>query len=111
MVYPHGQDWLAFKVLGLMRLVRLIKIKRKLSTYLVSPWMHLASIAGLYMLAAHCLACLLFFVGRWQLLNLERGGPNDFVGARLSTAVAEKMVCLSSIVTARAATACIGPKS
>lgn len=81
-VYPKGADWLAFKMMNLIRFFRLIKIKRKLSAYLVSPWTHLGSVVGFYMLSAHCLACLLFFIGRWQLLNLERGGPNDFVGAR-----------------------------
>jgi hypothetical protein len=95
-VYPRGQDWLAFKCINLIRFVRLIKVKRTLSPYLVSPWAHLSSVVGVYMLSAHCLACLLFFVGRWQLLNLERGGPNDFTGAGAAQHDACKLVCCSN---------------
>lgn len=79
-MFPQHADLLIFKVINLVRFTRLVKIKRKLAAYLVSPWTHLASVLVVYMISAHCLACLLFFVGRWQLLNLENGGPNDFVG-------------------------------
>jgi hypothetical protein len=81
-IHPEAAGWLGLKLLNLVRFVRLIKIQRQLAAYLVSPWAHLGSITGLYMLCTHCLACVLFFVGRWQLLNLEGGGPNDFVGVR-----------------------------
>ena len=36
------------------------------------------------MLCAHTLACLFFFVGRWQILNLNEGAKNEFTGEELT---------------------------
>jgi hypothetical protein len=80
-VFPRGADWLGFKLLSLARLFRLIKIQRKIGSHLASPWVHLGAVAGLYLLCSHMLACLLFFVGRWQLKTFLVGGSsNDWLG-------------------------------
>jgi hypothetical protein len=80
LVFPRGAEWLALKLINLVRFFRLIKVQRKLGSYLSLPWVHLGSIVGVYLLCAHCLACLLFFVGRWQMKDLFLGGPDDFIG-------------------------------
>lgn len=83
MLFPSASDWLGLKLINLVRFFRLIKVQHKLGAYLSTPWVHLGCIAGVYLMCAHCLASLLFFIGRWQVKDLELGAPNDFVGMTL----------------------------
>eukprot|EP00892_Ulva_mutabilis_P000659 jgi/Ulvmu1/10594/UM065_0048.1 len=80
-LFPSASGWLGLKLINLVRFFRLIKVQRKLGAYLSTPWVHLGCVAGVYLMCAHCLASVLFFIGRWQVKDLELGAPNDFVGA------------------------------
>lgn len=79
-LFPSASDWLGLKLINLVRFFRLIKAQRKLGAYLSTPWVHLGCVAGVYLMCAHCLASVLFFIGRWQVKDLELGAQNDFVG-------------------------------
>lgn len=79
-LFPSASNWLGLKLINLVRFFRLIKVQHKLGTYLSTPWVHLGCIVGVYLMCAHSLASLLFFIGRWQVKDLELGAPNDFVG-------------------------------
>jgi hypothetical protein len=69
-------------MINLVRFIRLIKVQRKLGVYLILPIVHLGALAGVYLLCAHCLGCVLFYMGRWQLWGAD-GVANDFLGLRL----------------------------
>lgn len=68
-------------MINLVRFIRLIKVQRKLGDYLISPFVHFGCLIGVYLLCAHCLGCVLFYMGRWQLWGVEGVRANDFLGS------------------------------
>ena len=68
-------------MISLVRFIRLIKVQRKLQDYLISPFVHFGALVWIYLLCAHCLGCVLFYTGRWQLWGVEGVRANDFLGA------------------------------
>lgn len=74
------KDWLGLRMINLVRFIRLIKVQRKLGNYL-TPMVHFSSLIGVYLLCAHCLGCILFFMARYQLWGVDGvASVNDFLG-------------------------------
>lgn len=90
--FPSIKNWLGLKMINLVRFIRLIKVQRKLNDYLISPFVHFGSLIGVYLLCAHCLGCVLFYMGRWQLWGVDGVNANDFLGSSLFTVHTQRCV-------------------